>query len=435
MLLGRVGKYHRPGLVSQGFEGFKYLVVVVLHLEPSPKVASALSPHAWAPSRMSCVGRPGRPRRKPSNTVQFSPLGRVRSREEDVPFRVRVCGRIVWAALVVEAGRRRDGDGRPRNDCLRLRTGGWGFELYTMRADGSRQRRLTSNQPTTAFPAWSPDGRRLAYINGALGELWVMRADGGKPRRVTSGFRVAIYSPPTWSPDGTRLAVEARRMGRSGIWIVNLQTERVRQLTTGLFDTAPAWSPKGRQIVFARPLALERGLYEDELYAIAPTGGVPKRLTRTPRIEELTPSWSRGGRLAFAALRGDRTDLFVMNANGSGRRAVTSTSDASEYEPNWSPDGTKLVFVDGQRLSIINVDGDPQAGVRSQDFSGKSGLVAQRLPDRLFELVEHDVVACAAERPRASSDSGSDRLLAGLVPGGATARLLARLPSPRPSAA
>ena len=77
-----------------------------------------------------------------------------------------------------------------------------------------------------------------------------------------------------------------------------------------------------------------------------------------------------------------------MNANGSGRRAVTSTSDASEYEPNWSPDGTKLVFVDGQRLSIINVDVDPQAGVRSQDFSGKSGLVAQRLPDRLFELAD-----------------------------------------------
>lgn len=237
------------------------------------------------------------------------------------------------------------------------------FELYTMRADGARQRRLTSNQPTAAFAAWSPNGRRLAYINRALGELWVMRADGTQPRRVTPGLRVTDFYAPTWSPDGRRLAVVARRMGHPGIWIVNLQTERVRRLTAGLFDSSPAWSPNGRQIVFTRPSVLESRQYDDELYAIAPTGGTPKRLTRTPRIEESAPSWSRDGRLAFAAQRGDRFDLFVMNANGSGRHAVTTTSTASESDPDWSPDGTKLAFHDSERagrLFTVNLDGNDE---------------------------------------------------------------------------
>jgi len=233
------------------------------------------------------------------------------------------------------------------------------FELYTMRPDGSRQRRLTRNHPEAQSPAWSPDGGRVAFVNVGLGELWLMRADGSHRRPLVRGLQVNGYEAPAWSPDGRRLAfIVGGPKGNQGIWVTGIQARRARRLTRNE-DSSPAWSPDGRRIAFTRGW---KGRYWDQdIYTVSAQGGSASRLTRTRGVNELNPSWSRAGRLAFSASRGDnRADLFVMNANGSARHQVTATPNAHEGNPDWSPDGSELAFQDLERsglLFIVRVDG------------------------------------------------------------------------------
>jgi Tol biopolymer transport system component len=230
------------------------------------------------------------------------------------------------------------------------------FELYTMKPDGTGQRRLTRGRPAGGYPASSPEGSRIAFVNTESNELWLMRADGGNARPITRDL--GVRDTPTWSPDGKRLAFVVWSRGKEEIWVMNLRTRRAHRLTRG-HNTRPAWSPDGRRIAFTRPKSPERGLHNNDIYTIAPEGGRPRQLTRTPKVDESNPSWSRDGRLAFAAGRGDHLDLVVMNANGS-RRHVIVTPNAREYHVDWSPDGTKLAFTDFERparIFTVNVDG------------------------------------------------------------------------------
>jgi TolB protein len=113
------------------------------------------------------------------------------------------------------------------------------YEIFTMRATGGDERRLTKNRVTDFSPAWSPDGRRLAVERGAY--VWVLNADGSDPRRLARG------SSPTWSPDGSAIAF----VRDFTLWVMEADGRRQRRispepgrprLSSGA-HSAPAWSP------------------------------------------------------------------------------------------------------------------------------------------------------------------------------------------------
>jgi TolB protein len=114
------------------------------------------------------------------------------------------------------------------------------FEIYVMNADGSDQSRLTNTPGTDDYPAWSPDGDRIAFVSDRDGnrEIYVMGADGTGQTRLT-------HSPghahsPSWSPDGSRIAFSLSHEGTSHVYMMNSDgTEQVR-LATG---RDPAWEP------------------------------------------------------------------------------------------------------------------------------------------------------------------------------------------------
>lgn len=232
--------------------------------------------------------------------------------------------------------------------------GSGSYELYTMRADGTHVTRRTRNAPEVGYPAWSPDARRVAFINVGVGELWVMRADGRQRRPLVQRVEVCCASP-TWSPTGRHLAfARAGAVGSVGLWTVDTRTGRLQRLTKGK-DESPAWKPNGQRIAFVRG---------GDIYTVASRGGRPTRLMRTRGAEERDPSWARDGRLVFAAYREVREvgleDLFVINADGSGLRKVPTPPETREYQPDWSPDGRELLFCDynrNRRLFILTVDG------------------------------------------------------------------------------
>jgi Tol biopolymer transport system component len=242
-------------------------------------------------------------------------------------------------------------------------------DIYVMRADGSRLRRLTSDR-RSFHPVWSPDGRRIFFARrtkrrgGPLiryaTSIWSMRA-GGTDRRQLTTPTVARYDVPgSFSPDGATLAFTRRtleeELGPGGrarntaeLWVMRPDGSEARRLARRSAD--PAFSPDGRQIAFASDrdengdLSYgDRVFFANELYVMGADGSDPRRLTRTPARNELHPSWlPSGARIAYQRGRvidnAEGTVVMQANADGSCPRPVLANPrlDVWYAAPVWRP--------------------------------------------------------------------------------------------------
>jgi TolB protein len=209
--------------------------------------------------------------------------------------------------------------------------------VKVVNADGSGLRRLTRNGWEASTPAWSPDGRQIAFVSRRDYnlEIYAMSADGSRQRRLTrNAWR---DSDPVWSPDGRQIAFVSNWQ----VWVMNADGSGQRRLThNGARNFAPAWSPDGQRIVFERRVGrVNYGRCNAcgrasrfEVWVANPDGSQPRMLAR----DGAQPSWSPDGeKLAF----GRQSDIYVMNADGSGQRNLTRTPGAGRREsvPVWSP--------------------------------------------------------------------------------------------------
>jgi Tol biopolymer transport system component len=194
----------------------------------------------------------------------------------------------------------------------------------------------------------------IAYWKAESGsvEIVVMRPEGTHSETIAGG------TSPAWSPDGRYLAYEREWIGDSlehcgsfyscnEIWRVGVDgTGGVVQLSpSSLFASSSDWSPDGNQIAFdGRPNRTSRAW---DLYVMPAEGGTATRLTRS-RADEEDPSWSPDGtRIVYSNfgpnVNRDSPDIYVMNADGSNQHAIT-TGPAFDYLPDWAPDGEHIVF-------------------------------------------------------------------------------------------
>ena len=125
--------------------------------------------------------------------------------------------------------------------------GGYGSCIYVSNADGSHRRQISAvGAGGNEQPAWSPDGRLIAWINA--NELWVMNADGSQPRRLAPGPLPETYdSSPSWAPDGSRLVFATNR-SPSGLAVINRNGTGLAPVAVGVVHHAgwPAWQPRPR---------------------------------------------------------------------------------------------------------------------------------------------------------------------------------------------
>jgi Tol biopolymer transport system component len=215
--------------------------------------------------------------------------------------------------------------------------------LYAVR-DG-RLNQLTED-PADVEPAFSPDGTVIAFARG--GDLFTVRPDGSGQRRLTSGSEVD--SRPTLSTNGRYVVFERRASeGAPGdLYTVAIGGANVHQLTSGSGDDhEAAVSTDGKGIVFVRSTAGPAGSVNEDLFSIRPSGAGLARLTSTARIDEFAPRYFAGG-ILFS--RGDDSetaaayaDVYTMKRSGKAVRAQVK-GVGSAYVEDVSPDGHTLLF-------------------------------------------------------------------------------------------
>jgi TolB protein len=225
-------------------------------------------------------------------------------------------------------------------------------DICVVNADGSGRLRLTRDKWIDSYPAWSPDGRRVAFT-GNLGRflIFVVNADGSDRRRLTPlGGNDAC---PAWSPDGRTIAYDNNRTGEiDGMNADGSERHPLIRRTASL----PSWSPDGRRLAFVSGDGRKLALTSGDIYVSRADGNRPRLLVRDGTF----PAWSPDGtRIAF--LRNKRTwskevAVWIMNADGSDQRRVWRHSDEGGGV-SWSPDSRSIAVTSDSDIYVISADG------------------------------------------------------------------------------
>jgi len=253
-------------------------------------------------------------------------------------------------------------------------TGSGGKEIYSCEFDGFSPQQVTRNHSISLFPAWSSDGRYLAYTSYKRGnpdlfiknlaemqevsvaqkginitpawvpgkfelaatlsfsgdqEIYLLTGTGKIIKRLTR-MRGSDVSP-TWSSDGKKMAFVSNRSGNPQIYIKDLVSEKVRRLTyEGNYNTQPCWSPRGDKIAYS---SLVNGRHN--IFVIDVEGLEPLQLTHESGDNE-APSWSPdGSMLVFSSNREGPFRLYVMTAFGTDQRRLL-VMKGEQTNPKWS---------------------------------------------------------------------------------------------------
>ncbi len=252
-----------------------------------------------------------------------------------------------------------------------------GDSLLVRSVEGGEETFVASVQRgRTHSAAWSPDGTKLAHVQGNTGwidvtilgnvapsSIWIVGVDGGEPMQVTDDTNLNVS--PAWMPDGRHLLFISNRDGPRDIYAVRVDASgqirgRPVRVTTGLDPGSISVSADGSTVAYSQ-FTFRRNVWE---IAIPETGRVSISEARPVTVgnqivESHGLSWD-GRWLAFDSNLEGNQDIYVMPAEGGEPRQVTS-DPGDDMHPDFSPDGSEIVFYStrhGTRdVFLISADG------------------------------------------------------------------------------
>lgn len=231
-----------------------------------------------------------------------------------------------------------------------------GSGIYSVNGDGSNEKLLTSTDPTAFDPAWSPDGKQIAYAGTAdkVLQIFVADFDGSQAKAITA-MRGKVIGPPTWSPDGKQIAFASDDTGIEQIYTINTDgTGLVNISNNTVRNIDPAWSPDGSTLVFASDVTGKKSL---QIVSYDFKSGKTTQLTQSQN-NNYSPAWSPDGKqIAFVSTRDPHAEVYTMFAiDGSNQQLLTyGDADAESRDPIWSPDGRWIFFSSNRNGGTFNI--------------------------------------------------------------------------------
>jgi Tol biopolymer transport system component len=218
--------------------------------------------------------------------------------------------------------------------------------IWALTFDRNNQRvtarhKVMSNGTEDVEPALSPDGKRIAFSTDRDGnrEIYAMNADGSDPVNLTRN--PAQDMEPAWSPDGKFIAFVSTRDGNFEIYVMDANGRHQTPLTHDVAkELSPTWSPDGTRIAFSK----ETGPRETQLFVMNADGSGPTQITS--QRSNFSPAWSPDGEwIACVSNRDGDRNIYLIRPDGKGEPAKLTSKASADYGPAWAPDSKWLAFV------------------------------------------------------------------------------------------
>ena len=211
------------------------------------------------------------------------------------------------------------------------------YEVYIMDPDGSNQQRLTDTPGVDGAGDLSPDGTKITFYSKRDGncEVYIMNVDGSNQENLTNNLSEDGW--PSFSPDGTQIVFHSNRSGEGDIYIMNADGSNQTRLTdVPGTNYAPSFSPDGSQIVFTS---------RNDLYIMNVDGSNISILANIEGSDAYARFSPDGSKIVFNHCEPNWHDqVYIMDADGSNIRSLTTQTTWNNMTPRFSPDGSKIVF-------------------------------------------------------------------------------------------
>lgn len=236
------------------------------------------------------------------------------------------------------------------------------YALYVADADGYNPQTVVRSDKPLMSPAWSPDGRKLAYVSFERGNSSIVVQDIATGARETVASFKGINGAPSFSPDGRKLAMALSRSGNPEIYVMDLGSRALTQLTNQFgIDTEPTWSADGSRIYFTS----DRG-GRPQIYQVASTGGSATRVSFQGTYNARPTVSSDGKKIAMAQGSGNTYRIALMDSTlGTARWSMLSPGSQDE-SPSFAPNAAMVLYAasEGGRGVLYAVSADARVRQR-----------------------------------------------------------------------